>query len=69
MTAATQTPLSPENTLAVVLNTLAQAADAHGVHEATVLGGVRDEEWPQWYAEHMVGTLDKAGYRIVGPTP
>jgi hypothetical protein len=65
----TQTPLSPEKTLAVVLDTLTQAADAHGVHEATVLGGVHDEEWPEWYAAHMVNTLDKAGYRIIGSTP
>jgi catechol 2,3-dioxygenase-like lactoylglutathione lyase family enzyme len=26
----------------------------HGVHEAADLGGVRDEQWPQWYAAYMV---------------
>lgn len=27
---------------------------AHGVYEATELGGVYDEVWPQWYAEYAV---------------
>ncbi|KQX07748.1 MULTISPECIES: hypothetical protein [unclassified Leifsonia] len=65
----TSTPLTPEATLALVLDILNEAAEAHGVHEATVLGGVHDVEWPQWYADHMVANLEAHGYQIVGPTP
>ncbi|HET7909416.1 MAG TPA: VOC family protein [Nitrospira sp.] len=31
-----------------------RAEAAHGVHEKTVLGGKRDENWPEWYAAYMV---------------
>ena len=33
---------------------LRRAAEAHGKHEEEELGGVRDENWPDWYAEYMV---------------
>jgi hypothetical protein len=56
-----------EPTTDVLLDALKRAAEAHGVHEAEVLGGVYDAEWPQWYAEHMARTLREAGYRLVGP--
>lgn len=40
---------------------LTEAEAAHGVYEATVLGGVYDQEWPNWYAtyavEHGIGEL------------
>lgn len=51
-------------TTEIILNLLTSAATAHGVHEAEVLGGVHDVEWPQWYAEHMTRTLAENGYRI-----
>jgi hypothetical protein len=55
-----------KTTTEILLDALTQAAKAHGVHEAEELGGVYDEQWPQWYAEHMTRTLDEAGYRITG---
>jgi hypothetical protein len=60
-----QTELTPEKTLSVILDVLNQAATAHGIHEATDLGGVRDEQWPEWYAQHMVANLAKSGYKLV----
>jgi len=40
-------------TAADLENALARAAAAHGEHEARN-GGVRDEQWPNWYAAYMV---------------
>ena len=36
------------------------AESAHGRYEAEVLGGNRDEDWPQWYAGYLLdhGWLD-----------
>jgi len=48
----------------IILDLLTQAASAHGVHEAEVLGGVYDIDWPQWYADHMARALAEGGYRI-----
>lgn len=36
-----------------LMQALIRAATAHGEHEARN-GGVRDEQWPQWYAAYMV---------------
>jgi hypothetical protein len=33
---------------------LREAEAAHGKYEQEELGGVRDEEWPAWYAEFIV---------------
>jgi hypothetical protein len=44
---------------------LRRAAAAHGVHEAEL--GKPDLDWPPWYAEHMMRTLQDEGYRICGP--
>jgi len=33
---------------------LRRAAAAHGEHEQRALGGVYDENWPDWYARYMV---------------
>lgn len=44
---------------------LTRAAAAHGVHEKEVLGGVYDDQWPQWYAAHMSAALDGLGLRVV----
>jgi hypothetical protein len=40
---------------------LTRAAEAHGKHEEEELGGVRDENWPQWYAEYMVREAAEGG--------
>lgn len=61
----TNEALSDEEMTPVILDHLKQAADAHGVHEKTELNGVYDEQWPEWYAAHMVETLRAAGYRLV----
>jgi hypothetical protein len=39
---------------------LSGAESAHGRYEAEVLGGNRDEDWPQWYAGYLLdhGWLD-----------
>jgi hypothetical protein len=50
--------------LEIILDALKQAAAAHGIHEAEVLGGVFDEQWPEWYAEHMLATFTAAGYSL-----
>jgi hypothetical protein len=52
----------------ILLDLLTRAAAAHGIHETEELGGVFDEEWPDWYADHMVKTLADAGYEI-SPRP
>jgi hypothetical protein len=44
---------------------LRSAAEAHAVHEATELAGVYDEQWPEWYANHMTHALRKAGYGLI----
>lgn len=49
----------------ILLDLLKQAAAAHGVHEQEELGGVYDEAWPEWYAEHMTRALADQGLRIV----
>ena len=36
---------------------LREAEAAHGKYETEELGGVRDEEWPAWYAEFIVKRL------------
>jgi hypothetical protein len=56
---------TPVDVTPVILDALKRAADAHGVHEATELGGVRDEQWPEWYAAHMAKTLEEAGFLLV----
>ncbi|NLP84817.1 hypothetical protein HF576_13245 [Microbacterium sp. CFH 90308] len=49
----------------VILDVLKGAAAAHGVFEAEELGGVHDDEWPEWYAAHMTNALAALGYRLV----
>ncbi|BBH67629.1 glyoxalase [Actinoplanes sp. OR16] len=41
------------NSVADVEQALRDAAIAHGKHEEEELGGVRDENWPAWYAAYM----------------
>jgi hypothetical protein len=63
MSATTDEPQA-DDTVAVILDHLRQAAEAHGIHEKEDLGGVYDEQWPEWYAQHMATTLREAGYRL-----
>lgn len=49
---------------AVLLELLKNAAAAHGEHEKNDLGGVYDEEWPEWYAAHMTRALAERGLTI-----
>ena len=53
----------------LVHDLLVGAATAHGAYEEAELGAVRDEAWPEWYAEHIARTLADAGYRIVAAEP
>jgi hypothetical protein len=52
MTADTpgQGTLDTAGTIVVLRDLTTRAETAHGVYETEVLHGVRDEEWPQWYA-------------------
>jgi hypothetical protein len=38
---------------------LREAEEAHGKYEQEELGGKRDEDWPAWYAEHIVKALEQ----------
>ncbi|WP_371781109.1 hypothetical protein [Streptosporangium subroseum] len=57
--------MEPIDTTEIILDLLNQAATAHDIHEKEDLGGRRDEEWPQWYADYMTRRLAELGYRIV----
>lgn len=58
------TPDTAAGTTELLRDLLIRAETAHGVYETEVLNGVRDEEWPQWYAEHMTRSLAESGYSI-----
>ena len=64
---ATKTALTLDQTRDVLLERLKDAAAAHGIHEATVLEGRYDEEWPEWYTDHIITALADGGYSILGP--
>ncbi len=49
----------------IILKILNNAAGAHGVYEAEVLGGVHHVEWADWYAEHMTRELEQLGYALM----
>ncbi|WP_172979828.1 hypothetical protein [Agromyces agglutinans] len=49
----------------IILRLLKSAAAAHGVYEAERLGGIYDDEWPEWYAGYMAVGLTSEGYRVV----
>jgi len=63
--AAEAAPLDAAASTALLVEQLKSTAAAHGVHEKNDLGGVYDDDWPQWYAAHMAEALAKAGYRLV----
>ena len=66
MTAETPGQGNPDTagTIEILRDLMSRAETAHGVYETEVLKGVRDEEWPQWYAEHMARAMAESGYRI-----
>lgn len=45
-----------------LVNAFRRAEAAHGEHEKNVLGGQRDENWPEWYATYMVA--EQAGTEL-----
>lgn len=53
-----------ETTAGILTEALKRTAAAHGVYEEEVLNGVYDDDWPQWYAEHMARTLASDGFRL-----
>ncbi|WP_407360655.1 hypothetical protein [Microbacterium sp. LBN7] len=54
-----------DETTRILQDLLTRAAAAHGVHEQEDLGGIHDEQWPQWYAAHMSAALVERGLRLV----
>ena len=44
----------PAETETSIVQLLADAGAAHGDYEATVLGGVYDENWSGWYAAYLL---------------
>jgi hypothetical protein len=44
---------NPENVKNIAA-LLIQAGSAHHVYEQTVLKGVYDQDWPNWYADYLV---------------
>ncbi|MEO8263218.1 MAG: hypothetical protein ABI566_11680 [Pseudolysinimonas sp.] len=53
----------------IILRLLKDTAAAHGKHEAEELGGVFDEQWPEWYSTYMTDRLHEEGYRLVDSAP
>jgi catechol 2,3-dioxygenase-like lactoylglutathione lyase family enzyme len=56
---STTTTFASANDLASAFR---RAEAAHGEHEKNVLGGQRDENWPEWYAAYMVA--EQAGTEL-----
>ena len=56
---STATTFASANDLASAFR---RAEAAHGEHEKNVLGGQRDENWPEWYAAYMVA--EQAGTEL-----
>lgn len=40
--------------IAAVQSRLEQTEAAHGEYERNVLGGIRDEEWAEWYSGYLL---------------
>ena len=55
---------APADTTALLVDLLKQAAAAHGIHEKADLGGVYDQNWPEWYAAHMAQALAAKGLAL-----
>jgi hypothetical protein len=43
-----------DSEVTAVARQLRDAAAAHAEYEKKVLGGVRDEDWPAWYAAYLL---------------
>jgi hypothetical protein len=48
----------------IVLRLLKDTAAAHGEFEKAQLGGVFDEQWPEWYATYFTERLHDEGYAL-----
>lgn len=59
------TPAGQDLTKEELARYLQAAEAAHGKYETEELGGVRDEEWAEWYAEFIVNALRE---RSEGPS-
>ena len=55
-------PTATDKDIAALLR---QTGAAHGEYEERVLGGTYDENWPDWYAAHLIdhGLADLIGDR------
>ena len=56
--------MSTETDRDILLRLLKETAAAHGKHEAEELGGVFDEEWPEWYSTYLTDRLHEEGFRL-----
>jgi hypothetical protein len=56
----------PDLTKEDLARLLREAEEAHGQYEKEELGGERDPDWPQWYAEFILNALRE---RAEGPGP
>ena len=48
----------------IVLRLLKETSAAHGEYETAELGGVYDEQWPEWYATYFTDRLHAEGRRL-----
>jgi hypothetical protein len=59
--------MTSPNIEAEIVRLLSEAAAAHSEYERTSLGGQYDNDWPQWYAAHLLDNgLGSAGQREIG---
>ena len=56
--------MTTESDRDIILRLLKETAAAHGKHEAEELGGVFDEEWPEWYSTYLTDRLHGEGLRL-----
>jgi hypothetical protein len=47
--------MKTQETVRLIRELLNQTGAAHGQYEETVLAGVYDQNWPDWYAQYAVG--------------
>jgi hypothetical protein len=59
-----------ENKTAALIDMLTKTENAHGEYESTVLNGVYDQNWPDWYATYLVqnGLDTHIGRKIAAET-
>lgn len=56
--------MSTESDRDIVLRLLKETAAAHGVFEKEQLGGVFDEQWPEWYSTYFTDKLHAEGITL-----